>query len=107
MSEKRIFGMGWANMDGLPEDTTLCVESVPDGMNFPTFYQCKKKRGHGPKKEYCKVHDPAAVAARQKARHDRLMAPLRRQWEQGRETARLRMRVKVLEAQVRRLGGTP
>lgn len=106
MSE-RTYGRGWTNSAGIPEDKTLCVESVPDGTNFPTFYQCKKKRGYGPEKEYCQVHDPAAVEARQKARSERLMAPLRRQWEQGRETARLRMRVKVLEAQVRRLGGAP
>ncbi len=98
MSSARTYGRGCSGLGRpIPEDKTLCVSSVPDGMNFPTFYQCKKKRGHGPKGEYCKVHDPDAVEARGKARHARIMAPLLRSQQMANELVRLRRKVTQLE----------
>ena len=38
-----------------PEDITCCVADVPD-RNSVVFYQCCRKRGHGPGGLYCKQH---------------------------------------------------
>ena len=54
----------WAgNPVGMRPDLTRCCEEVriPHGWQY---YQCARKRGHGPDGEYCKQHDPAAVKAR-------------------------------------------
>lgn len=56
---------------GIPEDKENCVESVSDGMAFPSFYQCSRKRGHGPTKEFCFQHSPEALAKREAVKQKR------------------------------------
>ena len=56
-----------------PNPSRCCVEVSMEPGGF--FYgQCSRKRGHGPEGAYCKQHDPAAVAARRKARNIALEA---------------------------------
>lgn len=51
----------WAgNPAGTPPDYSRCCETVSNRERFIRFYQCKKSRGFGPDKAYCKQHDPAA-----------------------------------------------
>ena len=42
--------------DGTKEDPKRCVEEVPYGGSSVLFHQCLRKRGYGPKEEYCKQH---------------------------------------------------
>ncbi len=51
------------------DDPARCCALVSDRFtNWPRYYQCSKPRGHGPEQAYCKVHDPAAKAAKEAAR---------------------------------------
>ena len=60
----RRYGHSYAGK-GAPEDKTLCIMEVSDHeYRCPSYHQCSRKRGHGPGGEYCKIHDPAAVKAR-------------------------------------------
>jgi hypothetical protein len=55
--------------DGSPEDKTRCIMKVSDhDSRWPHHNQCSRKRGYGPGGEYCKIHDPAAVKARNEKR---------------------------------------
>lgn len=46
----------WAgNPKGVPEDKTRCVAEVSHFTGWHSF-QCRRKRGYGPKGEYCKQH---------------------------------------------------
>lgn len=45
------------------------VESVYDTY-FGSGHQCHRKPGYGPDGLYCKQHDPAEIARRDKARQD-------------------------------------
>jgi hypothetical protein len=47
-----------------PDFSRCCVEvSASIGLHT-SWYQCNRKRGHGPNGDYCKQHDPDAVKAR-------------------------------------------
>jgi len=39
----------------MPRDETRCIASVADHTGYH-FYQCSRKRGHGPNGKYCKQH---------------------------------------------------
>jgi len=36
-------------------DEARCIARVPDDTGFH-FFQCRRKRGHGPSGKYCKQH---------------------------------------------------
>lgn len=58
----------WAgNRTGSAPDYGRCCEGVWSKERWPRQYQCTRKRGHGPDGAYCKLHDPEAAKARQKA----------------------------------------
>lgn len=40
---------------GSPEDPTKCIAAVQCPLS-KRFYQCTRKRGHGPNRAYCKQH---------------------------------------------------
>lgn len=60
----RVYGQWAGNPKGTQEDPTRCVEEVCSGGREMTFYQCLRKRGHGPDGLYCKQHDPEAIGRR-------------------------------------------
>jgi len=62
---KRYYGCWAGNPEGRAEDPKLCIESVWSKDRFSQESQCSRKRGHGPNGLYCKIHDPAAVKARE------------------------------------------
>lgn len=72
MTYKAKYG-GWAgNEHGRVADLTRCCVEVTRYENgWPRNHQCNRKRGHGPDGEYCKQHDPAAVAERNRASHEK------------------------------------
>ncbi len=51
---RRIYGQWAGDPKGRIEDETRCVEEVMS--DFMHFYQCSRKRGHGPDGLYCKQH---------------------------------------------------
>jgi len=51
----RRYGSWAGNPNGVPEDSTRCIESVSDQGGF-LFHQCLRKRGYGPDGLYCKQH---------------------------------------------------
>ena len=53
MAKLRIYAKWGGNPKGAKEDTTKCVATV---YKFCIGYQCSRKRGYGPNKEYCKQH---------------------------------------------------
>jgi hypothetical protein len=58
------------------EDPTRCVEAIWDDVGRG-HYQCRNKRKEGPGLEYCGVHNPDKIAARDEAK--------RRAYEEARE----------------------
>lgn len=47
----------WAgNPKGTLEDRARCIAQVAEGGRSPLFYQCGRKRGHGPDGLYCRQH---------------------------------------------------
>ncbi len=50
----RRYGAWAGEPKGYSEDVTLCVAEVTG--RAITFYQCSRKRGHGPDGLYCKQH---------------------------------------------------
>ena len=52
----------------IPEKPQFCIEKIHGGERFPSWHQCNRRRGHGPKNEYCKIHSPEIVKARSDAR---------------------------------------
>lgn len=54
-SKKRVYGRWGGNPKGVAEDETRCAEKVWSRFQ-PGGYQCLRKRGYGPKGEYCKQH---------------------------------------------------
>ena len=50
----RRYGVWAGEPKGYPEDMTQCVAEV--GNFASIFYQCSRKRGHGPDGLYCKQH---------------------------------------------------
>jgi hypothetical protein len=49
------FGQWAGNPKGIAERKTDCIAEVHDSPSF-LFYQCSRKRGHGPNGEFCKQH---------------------------------------------------
>lgn len=47
-----------------PDFERCCVEVGRDMGRWTQFGQCSKKRGFGPDKAFCKIHDPDVVKAR-------------------------------------------
>ncbi len=59
---------GWGgNRDGFKPDPYRCCQEVHSPDRFALFYQCSRKRGYGPEGAYCKQHDPAFVAEKNRA----------------------------------------
>ena len=63
-SEPRTYGL----FHKTAEDKSRCIEKIHGGERWPSFHQCNRKRGYGPNKEFCKIHDPMVVKARVDAR---------------------------------------
>lgn len=61
----RRYGKWAGNSIGVPEDPKRCIHTIFDRYGSPGGHQCAKPRGHGPDGQYCKVHNPEAVKARQ------------------------------------------
>ena len=61
--KNRRYGCWGGNRAGLAEDKDRCVESIWHNHS-PGGYgdQCSRKRGYGPNGEFCKQHDPGAIA---------------------------------------------
>lgn len=77
---KKSYG-AWAGFpSGHAPDYSRCCEEVCSNERWPKFYQCAKKRGHGPDGAYCKQHDPAAAKARKAAANTRARA----KWNESR-----------------------
>jgi len=55
-TELRRFGKWAGNPKGKAEDTTRCIQRISPYEGSWISYQCSRKRGDGPKKEYCKQH---------------------------------------------------
>ena len=54
---ERRYGQWAGNKKGNPEDKTKCIVEVCVEQNrWPTFHQCRRKRGHGPEGVLCKQH---------------------------------------------------
>lgn len=46
----------WAGYpNGYRENMDFCAEQIPERHGY-RFFQCGRKRGHGPNGEYCKQH---------------------------------------------------
>lgn len=53
---RRVYG-AWAGCpSGHAEDKARCIMCVSVPGRWISFHQCFRKRGHGPKGEYCKQH---------------------------------------------------
>jgi len=66
--KERTYGL----FNKVPEDKTRCIKSIHGGERWPSFHQCRRKRGYGPDGLYCKIHDPEAVKKRKEESHARL-----------------------------------
>ncbi len=62
------------------EDPTRCVEAIWDDVGRG-HYQCKNKRKEGPGLEYCGIHNPDKVAARDAARHKAYEEKRQKRWD--------------------------
>lgn len=54
--KNRRYGEWAGNPAGQKEDPTRCREEVWPRDGSWTPYQCLRKRGHGPKGEFCSLH---------------------------------------------------
>jgi hypothetical protein len=59
------YGNWSGNPDGRPANHSLCCKSVYAKGKIIS-HQCRKARGFGPDRAYCKQHDPLAIEARRK-----------------------------------------
>lgn len=94
MNDKpRRYGCWAGRPQGQAEDPACCIKEIFPPGRGEMHRQCNSPRGFGPKGEYCKKHDPDAVAAKNvasdKAWKDR----------EGR-LAEIQKRAKVLAAQL-------
>lgn len=84
MTEKlRVYGAWGGNPKGQPEDKTRCIKSVHPPHRGAIAKQCSNRRGFGPSGEYCRIHDPEAVRARNQTREAKYAAEresLERKW---------------------------
>ena len=61
----RRYNRWGGNPKGTPEDQLLCIVQVHDRQTrWPSFSQCRRKRGHGPGGLYCKQHAKILAAGR-------------------------------------------
>ena len=83
------------------ENKTRCVEAIHGGDRWPRHNQCHFKRGYGPMGEYCKIHDPAAVADR-RAKRD---AEYKLRWDNSptMQLHRAVAKIEQLEKEIQRL----
>ncbi len=51
----RIYGRWAGDPEGQREDAQRCIAEVHDAA-MGRFFQCQRKRGHGPSGEFCKQH---------------------------------------------------
>lgn len=49
-------------------DPSRCAERVYEKGGWGHNHQCRRARGHGPEKAFCRQHDPDAVKAREAKR---------------------------------------
>lgn len=63
----RIYGTWAGDPKGQLEDPTRCIYGVMPNDRAPVEHQCRRKRGHGKGKLYCRLHDPAVVEAKKAA----------------------------------------
>jgi hypothetical protein len=87
----------YGNWAGEPQghapNFSLCCEKVYH-EHLRRFFQCSRKRGHGPDGEYCRTHNPQNVAARKKAsseKYAREMKLKRIEWAGPKFLAMLRL----------------
>lgn len=59
-----MYGGGFLNPRS-PYQEGRCAYEVWEKGRAPTAHQCQRKNGHGPEGLFCKLHDPAAIDARQ------------------------------------------
>jgi len=77
----KAYGAWAGNPNGWPADAEKCCVEVCHGI--ARHAQCTRPRGHGPEQAYCKQHDPAAQAARDKAareKYEKEMFAKRLEW---------------------------
>lgn len=65
---KERYGAWAGNPAGHKPDFKLCCAEVRKDWHY---YQCSRSRGHGPDGAYCKTHDPAAIAERERVRQEK------------------------------------
>ena len=53
---KRYYGAWAGRPEGAPENPERCIVEVSEPGRWIHFYQCQRKRGHGPDGEFCKQH---------------------------------------------------
>ena len=54
-NDERRYGRWAGNPEGVPENEANCVQELYNRNDWH-FYQCSRKRGHGPNGEYCRQH---------------------------------------------------
>ena len=52
----RRYGSWAGRPNGVAENPADCVEEIQERQRWPTFRQCRRKRGHGPGALYCRQH---------------------------------------------------
>lgn len=62
------------------EDPTRCVEAIWDSWSQGNF-QCKNKRKEGPGLEYCGIHNPDKIKARDEAKRKKYEAAREQRWD--------------------------
>jgi hypothetical protein len=73
-------GMYGGRINQKREDPTRCVEAIWDDVGRG-HYQCRNKRKEGPGLEYCGVHNPDKIAAREEARRKAYEAAREQRWD--------------------------
>ena len=91
---KRKYGAWAGNPNGIPEDTTRCIETVSEPGRGVLSHQCGNKRGYGKDGLYCKIHDPEYVKAKRQAEQNK--------WEKKRKAES-----EELEANARLIASAP
>lgn len=82
---KDSYGRWAGNPKGTPCDPSRCADQVFPAERGSMHHQCRRSRGYGPEKAYCKQHDPEAeaekAAKRKKAWEDKYNKEKRREFE--------------------------
>ena len=71
---KKVYGAGNGMSRGLPYNPKRCAYEVQSyyGSRWPSYNQCVKSRGQGPRKLFCKIHDPANIKVREEVSSKKL-----------------------------------